>query len=364
VYVFPYVYLRVCPSQFSSLQTLTSSPLPPLLLPGGVQPFRSWSEHSLPVTGLYCGQGGPSCRIVSCSFDHTVQVYELANEVGAICSLRTPSGLACVTMDAGEKRLLVGGALGDIFIVDMDVVSQARTASRALVHAVGRVGGQQQSGGGSERWDMLAGHSKAVTSLVFSWDGQVVVSASEDGSLRWWDVDSQQCVKKVSLDTPGPITSLLILPRPTALLEMLPKAVLPAPMQPLKKYSTTTGGGEGDDTVFVPGRQRGRKEGKLSEPTASLLLFSLWGGNGADADDKVVVKEADVAAMEEEVVEEGETKTKGAAADAKKKNVLISKHGSGGSTADKSSKSHRKGGAQGAKGGSSAAKAKKGKAQK
>lgn len=291
-----------------------------------------------------------------------MQIYELANEAGAICSLRTPSGLACVTMDAGEKRLLVGGALGDIFLVDMDVVSQARTASRALVHAVGGVGGQQQGGGGSERWDMLAGHSKALTSLVCSWDGRVVVSASEDGSLRWWDVDSQQCVKKVSLDTPGPITSLLILPRPTALLEMLPKAVLPAPMQPLKKYSTPTGGGEGDDTVLVPGRKRGRKEGGMSEPAASLLLFSLWGGSGDE--DKVVVKEAEVAVMKEEAVEDGETKTKGAAADAKKKNMQISKHGSGGSTADSSSKPQRKGGVQGAKGGSSAAKARKDRGQK
>jgi len=262
-------------------------------------------------------------------------------------------------MDAGEKRLLVGGALGDIFVVDMDVVSQARTASRALVHAVGGVGGQQQGGGGNERWDMLAGHSKAVTSLVCSWDGRVVVSASEDGSLRWWDVDSQQCVKKVSLDTPGPVTGLLLLPRPTALLEMLPKNVLPAPMQPLKKYSTTTGGGEGDDTVFVPGRKRGRKVGEASEPAASSLLFSQWGGSAND--DKVVVKEADIAAMEEDVVEEGETKTKGAAADAKKKNMRIAKH-----TADSASsnKSQRKGGVQGAKAGSSAAKAKKGKGQK
>jgi hypothetical protein len=129
-------------------------------------------------------------------------------------------------------------------------------------------------------------------------------------------------------------------------------------MQPLKKYSTATGVGEGDDTVFVPGRKRGRKEGGVSEPAASLLLFSLWGGSVGE--DKVVVKEAaDIAAMEEEVVEEGKTKTKGAAADAKKKNVQISKH-----TADSASsnKSQRKGGAQGAKAGSSAAKAKKGKA--
>ncbi len=329
-----------------------ASPFPPPSLDlGGVQPFRSWSKHSLPVTGLYCGYGGPSCRIVSCSLDHTVQVYELAIEIGPVCSLRTPSGLSCVTMDAGEKRLLVGGALGDIFLVDMDVVSQARTASRALVHAVGGVGSQQQGGVGGERWDMLAGHSKAVTSLVCSWDGRVVVSASEDGSLRWWDVDSQQCVKKVSLDTPGPITGLLLLPRPTALLEMLPKTVQPAPMQPLKKYSTGTNGGEGDDSVFVPGR----KERGLAPPAASLFFFSLL-------DDSVVVKDTDVDDMKEEVVEEEETKTNGTIGDIKRENVQIPKHTANGSASN--IKSQRERGAPGPKGGSTAGKRKKGRAQK
>lgn len=277
-----------------------------------------------------------------------MQVYELANEMGPVCSLRAPSSLACVTMDAGEKRLLVGGALGDIFLVDMDVVSQARTASRALVHAVGGVGSQQQGRSGDEMWDMLAGHSKAVTSLVCSWDGRMTISASEDGSLRWWDVDSQQCVKKVSLDTPGPITGLLLLPRPTALLEMLPKTVLPAPMQPLKKYST---GGEGDGSVFVPGR----KEDGMALPAASSFFFSVL-------DDSVVVKGADVDGMKEEVVEEGETKKNGTIGDIKRKRVQVPKYAAHGIA--NSIKSQTNVGAPGPTGGSAGGKRKKGRALK
>lgn len=66
-----------------------------------------------------------------------------------------------------------------------------------------------------------------------------------------WDSDSLQCICKVTTDTPGACGPLLLLPRPSALLEMLPKATPPAPLQPLKKYRTAIvpsgsgGGGAG-----------------------------------------------------------------------------------------------------------------------
>src|SRR5262249_4739087 len=36
----------------------------------------------------------------------------------------------------------------------------------------------------------LQGHRQQVTQIAFRADGQVLVSASEDGTLRWWDVAS------------------------------------------------------------------------------------------------------------------------------------------------------------------------------
>ncbi len=238
-------------------------------------------------------------------------IYELSSEAGAVCALRAPSGLACVAMDAGEKRLLLGGTLGEVFLVDMDVVSQARTASRALVHAVsggGPASGRQAGSNSqeSERWDVLAGHSKAVRALACAWDGRVLVSASDDGSLRWWDLDNQQCVKKVVFDTPGPLAHLLLLPRPAALLEMLPKAIVPAPLQPFKKYRTgATAGAPGGDTVFVPGGRGGKQ---WARPPASLLFF--WGAQDASAPPapSSASSKGDVEPLVEEAVEEGETK--------------------------------------------------------
>lgn len=238
-------------------------------------------------------------------------IYELSSEADAICALRAPSGLACVTMDAGEKRLLLGGTLGEVFIVDMDVVSQARTASRALVHAVssgpdsGLQGGARQE---SERWDTLAGHTKAVAAMMCSWDGHVLVSASEDGSLRWWDLDNQQCVKKVVFDKPGPISHLLLLPRPAGLLEMLPKTILPAPLQPFKKYRTGANvGAPGGDTVFVPGSSSNSSNGQKPGsgwPAPSLLFF----GGKQDGSPAPPPPAIDVEPVVEEAVKEGETK--------------------------------------------------------
>lgn len=41
---------------------------------GQVASMYGWSDHTLPVTGLLAGSGGPSAIVVSCSLDHTCKV--------------------------------------------------------------------------------------------------------------------------------------------------------------------------------------------------------------------------------------------------------------------------------------------------
>ena len=41
------------------------------------EPTRVWSSHSLPVTDLYVGHGGYTCRVVSASLDQTCRVCDI-----------------------------------------------------------------------------------------------------------------------------------------------------------------------------------------------------------------------------------------------------------------------------------------------
>lgn len=41
---------------------------------GQVSSMYGWSDHTLPVTGVLAGSGGPSAIVVSCSLDHTCKV--------------------------------------------------------------------------------------------------------------------------------------------------------------------------------------------------------------------------------------------------------------------------------------------------
>ncbi|CAN0303524.1 unnamed protein product, partial [Ectocarpus fasciculatus] len=53
-------------------------------------------------------------------------------------------------------------------------------------------GGSGADGGGLQE---LHGHEKAVTSLSVTADSSVLVSSSEDGTVRSWHVASRQCVQ-------------------------------------------------------------------------------------------------------------------------------------------------------------------------
>jgi hypothetical protein len=60
---------------------------------GQVAAMYGWSDHTLPVTGLLAGSGGPSAVVVSCSLDHTCKVSTLPaacqthSQVATLCSL-------------------------------------------------------------------------------------------------------------------------------------------------------------------------------------------------------------------------------------------------------------------------------------
>uniref|UniRef100_A0A7S3R295 Anaphase-promoting complex subunit 4 WD40 domain-containing protein n=1 Tax=Dunaliella tertiolecta TaxID=3047 RepID=A0A7S3R295_DUNTE len=164
----------------------------------------SWSEHTLPVTGLWVGQNGAegASLVASCSLDRSCKLHRLSD--GALlASVQLQVPLQCVALDSGEHALFAGGSDGSIFEVDL------------------LSGGEVSAAGGGhltlQPIARMAGHERPVNSLAFSSDGEVLVSGSDDGTARTWDLRSRQPVQ--ILQTPGrlPVTSVLVLPCPERL---------------------------------------------------------------------------------------------------------------------------------------------------
>lgn len=86
-------------------------------------------------------------------------------------------------MPAGEQALYAAGSDG-------------------VIYEVGLLGAGSSNGLGSSSSGLqlaphrrLEGHSRAVNSLAVSMDGEVLVSGSEDGTARVWDLRSGQPVQ-------------------------------------------------------------------------------------------------------------------------------------------------------------------------
>lgn len=158
----------------------------------------TWSGHTLGITGLFCGCGGSSAIIVSCSFDTLCKVWSLASG-SLLRTIKFPTAINAVVLDPGEYSLYAGSADGRIFVA-------------ALNFGVPDATGMSKDGIIS----FLIGHSRAVTALAFSVDGVSLLSASEDCTVCLWDTFSCQALR-VYKHNKGPVSNLLVISRPAIL---------------------------------------------------------------------------------------------------------------------------------------------------
>ena len=173
-----------------------------------VTPYRSWSPHTLAVKD-FCiigGTGGPTFRVLSCSLDRSLVLYDVhacpptGKQVLRI-SLNGP--LESVVCSPTSDLAFAGASNGVIYVVDMSVAAIGISAANATVNSGQGLGGRGDMAGVSGN-GVLEGHTRAVTSLVCSLDNTSLVSASEDGSVRVWDMWTRQV-------TPLRVTSVIYL---------------------------------------------------------------------------------------------------------------------------------------------------------
>ena len=230
-----------------------------------VRPVRTFSEHHLPVHAIATL---PSNRLVSVSSDRQLILMELCSGL-TLARVLLPASIRSVAADGSGRRVYAGGDDGVVYCVDLDVLAVKETAESATVMSIG--GG---SAGSSKRKftelslsgsrlgetilgisgtskvsssasgcvsnneiSELRGHLRPVTALAVIDNEQLhsagttetlLVSGSDDGTLRVWDLRTRACTRVIrpwgggnsggtssgaSSASSSPISSLLVVPQ-------------------------------------------------------------------------------------------------------------------------------------------------------
>ncbi|KFW84585.1 WD repeat-containing protein 18, partial [Manacus vitellinus] len=145
-------------------------------------PRHVWSRHSLPITALCCGFGGPLARAATASLDQTAKLWEISSGE-LLLSVLFDVGIMAVTLDLSEYHMFCGGMDGSIFQVDLCAWPVQRDRTFQTERENGKV---------------FKGHRNQVTCLSVSTDGSLLLSGSHDETVRLWDIQSKQCLKTMN----------------------------------------------------------------------------------------------------------------------------------------------------------------------
>ena len=155
-------------------------------------PVQHWNDHTLPVSGLHISYGiSGTARIASASLDGKVIFYDL-NSGAHLFQVKFPSPISCLVCDALETRVFVGDEKGNILW----------TSLREKI----------EFGIVSSKIESFSAQTEVINSLILSLDDSVLCSASADGTICSWDVQSRQCIRKIQMGSPVTMISLCIKP--------------------------------------------------------------------------------------------------------------------------------------------------------
>lgn len=141
----------------------------------------SFHGHTSPVTCItVAGIGGCNSTIISCSADGTCKFWSLANG-HHLRSVRCPCVIWSLVVDSTESNFYAGGSDGRIYVGILKVKRRNELVS-SNINEVVAWGSGDHSGG-------------AVTAVAMANEGRNLVSASEDGSIRVWEVENGRTVR-------------------------------------------------------------------------------------------------------------------------------------------------------------------------
>ncbi|CAM8975098.1 unnamed protein product [Rhodiola kirilowii] len=183
---------------------------------------HSFSEHSLPVTDIVCSVAGHNAIIVSASENCTCKVWNISGKL--LRSILFPTIINAIGLPPGEEVFYAGGRDGKIYIAAL--TAENSSSGSYGMHIIGS----------------LPDHGKAVCCLAFDSKGVLLISGSEDGIIRVWDIRTSNIIR-ILKHSKGPVNNISVVRQfgsnPIPLLNRQAssrKNAFPLP-PPLEKYS-------------------------------------------------------------------------------------------------------------------------------
>ncbi|TKY65025.1 ROOT INITIATION DEFECTIVE 3 protein [Spatholobus suberectus] len=153
----------------------------------------SFSEHTLRVTDVVIGNGGCNAIIVSASEDRTCKVWSLSRGM-LLRNIVFPAVIDSIALDPAEHMFYAGSRDGKIFIAALNTESIA--TNNYGMHIIGS----------------FSNHSKAVTCLAYGTSENLLISGSEDGTVRVWNARTRNIVRMFK-HAKGPVNNILVVKR-------------------------------------------------------------------------------------------------------------------------------------------------------
>ncbi|XP_052200913.1 protein ROOT INITIATION DEFECTIVE 3 [Diospyros lotus] len=175
----------------------------------------NFAEHTLRVTDIAMGHGGPNAIIISASEDRTCKVWSLARGE-LLRNIVFPSIIDAIALDPVEYVFYAGGRDGKIYIAALNAPDINNNYGMYILGS-------------------LADQSKAVTSLAFDVDGVLLISGYEDGMVRVWDTRTRNIIR-IFKHAKGPVNNILVMSSP---LSLNPRMVLNSQSASVGRHGST-----------------------------------------------------------------------------------------------------------------------------
>ncbi|KAM7279677.1 hypothetical protein ACFE04_006811 [Oxalis oulophora] len=177
--------------------------------------------HSGRITDLAIGLGGGNANVVSACEDRTCKVWSLSDGK-LLRDIVFPTEIDAIVLDPSEHVFYAGGRDHMIYIASLN--AESKPNKNYQKHIIG----------------VLSGHSKGITCLAYSSEGNFLLSGSADGEIRVWEPKTHNNVRTFRYST-GPVNNILVVKRSlTNSYAQASSRRNGSSLPPLSKYSNST----------------------------------------------------------------------------------------------------------------------------